>query len=171
LRLDGIPYANARNPDDPGAAVFFQWRGRPFQVACDSYRRVHENIRAIFKTIEAMRTIERHGATQLLERAVQGFTALPPGADDATSQPPQPPWWEVIETPIAPELCAEICNDDTHFLRKHLLHMAETCYKVQIRDVHPDRPGGSAEMTRNLNLAIRSARAILEPPKEEGTAP
>ena len=30
LRRDGIFYANAGRPDDPGVAVYFRWRGKPF---------------------------------------------------------------------------------------------------------------------------------------------
>lgn len=77
LRLDGLPYANQRAPEDPGAAVYFRYRGTQRVFACDIYRRVEHNLRAIGKTIEAIRGIERWGASDMLERAFTGFEALP----------------------------------------------------------------------------------------------
>jgi len=40
----------------------------PLEGYIEDYKRVEDNTRAIAKTIEAMRAIERHGASQLLER-------------------------------------------------------------------------------------------------------
>ena len=56
--------------------------------ACDRYRKIEHNIRAIGKTIEALRGIERWGASDMLERAFTGFEALP--------QLPDESWWEVL---------------------------------------------------------------------------
>jgi cytochrome c5 len=47
-------------------------------IACDSYSTVRANMRAVGATVEALRAIQRHGATSLLERAFTGFAALPP---------------------------------------------------------------------------------------------
>jgi hypothetical protein len=77
LRRDGLPYANVAAPDDPGAAVHFTWRERPYVLACDRFRTVGENLRAIGLTIESLRALRRYGATDLLERAFSGFAALP----------------------------------------------------------------------------------------------
>ncbi len=88
IRRDGLPYANAnrRILDDEGAAIFFKRKGKPGAFACDKFRRVHDNIRAIGKTIEALRGIERWGASDMLDRAFTGFEALP--------APEQP--WQVL---------------------------------------------------------------------------
>lgn len=77
LRQDGLPYANQREPDDPGVAVYFRYQDRDMCFACDKYRRVWENMVAIQKTIEAIRGIERWGASDMMERAFRGFVALP----------------------------------------------------------------------------------------------
>lgn len=77
LRGDGEPMANAREPDDPGVAVYFRRNDKPVCLACDKYDRVWKNMRAIQKTVEALRGIERWGSSQLLDRAFEGFTALP----------------------------------------------------------------------------------------------
>jgi hypothetical protein len=77
LRLDGLPYASQKAPEDPGAAVYFRYLGSQRVFACDIFTKVEHNIRAIGKTVEAIRGIERWGASDMLERAFTGFEALP----------------------------------------------------------------------------------------------
>lgn len=163
VRIDGLFYANAAQPNDPGVAVYFHWRGKPYVVACDTYQRVYENVRAVGKTIEAMRTIERHGATQLLERAVSGFSALPPGAEDGAPIEPAAPWWETLGVGQIDGMDpVQIAGDPKHPMRKPMLNLAESVYRIKVGDAHPDKPGGSTELTRDLNLAIEAARRALE---------
>lgn len=88
LRRDGLPYAGLANPEDPGVAVYFKYKDRNMSLACDQYSHVTENVHAIAKTIEAMRGIARWGASEMLEKAFTGFTALPPSKKN---------WWEVLE--------------------------------------------------------------------------
>ena len=97
LRNDGEPYANRRAPEDTGVAVYFLRKGRPVCFACDQYQKVWENMRAITKTLEAMRGIERWGSAEMLDRAFTGFEALPP--PDAVSEPAQRAWWMVLGVP------------------------------------------------------------------------
>lgn len=156
----GLPRANAREPDDPGVAVYFQWRGKPYVIACDQYELAWENMRAIGKSVEAMRAIERHGASQILERAVSGFTALP-GAG-AEAEPPSAPWWETLGVNldgfgVTPQ---ELANDPQHRMRKPVLELVELLWKQKVKTAHPDQ-GGSAEEMRDLNRAIADARQAL----------
>lgn len=58
---------------DPGVAVYLWRGGRPYVVACDTYREVAHNLRAIAVTIEALRTVARHGTSALLEQSMVGF--------------------------------------------------------------------------------------------------
>src|SRR5689334_12462943 len=37
LRRDGLPYANQREPADPGIAVYFRWKDKPMTFACDRW--------------------------------------------------------------------------------------------------------------------------------------
>lgn len=76
LRNDGLPYANDRVPDDKGAAVYFELKGHPMAFACDKWDKVHDNLQSIRKTIEALRGIERWGASDMMERAFSGFQQL-----------------------------------------------------------------------------------------------
>jgi hypothetical protein len=55
LRNDGLPYANSREPNDPGVAVYFRYGKREMCFACDAYTTVRENAYAIAKSIEALR--------------------------------------------------------------------------------------------------------------------
>jgi hypothetical protein len=77
LRRDGRPYANQPEPNDPGVAVYFEHDGKQMTFACDRWDRVRDNIRAVGKTIEAIRGIERWGASDMMERAFSAFEALP----------------------------------------------------------------------------------------------
>lgn len=81
LRLDGQPRGDRRSPSDPGVAVYFEYKGRGMCFACDRWQKVEHNLRAIAKTIEAMRGITRWGTGEMLDRAINAFQALEaPGA-------------------------------------------------------------------------------------------
>lgn len=75
LRRDNLPYANQPEPDDTGVAVYFERNGKQMCFACDRWDRVKDNIRAIQKTIEAMRGIERWGTGEMMDRAFSAFEA------------------------------------------------------------------------------------------------
>lgn len=94
LRNDGMPYARDRAPDDSGVAIYFDYGGGQKCFACDRWRTIEENLRAIFKSIEAIRGLERWGSKDFVDAAFTGFTALPaPGA--ATRRP----WRSVFDMP------------------------------------------------------------------------
>lgn len=102
LRRDGLPYANQPEPTDRGAAIYFVLSGKSMVFACDRWDRVKDNVRALEKTIEAIRGIERWGASDMLERAFSGFVALAAPGTKKT-------WREVfgfhdIQMPSAAEL-------------------------------------------------------------------
>lgn len=91
VRNDGIPYSNQRMPDDPGVAVYFDWKKKPIVFACDKYRTVEDNLWAIVKHLEALRGQERWGVGSL-DQAFAGYQALP--------DPNRREWWEVLH--VAP---------------------------------------------------------------------
>lgn len=85
LRRDGTMYRGDHS-DSPmpesGVAVYWEDRqGKPRVIACDAWRTVRKNVRAIGLTVQALRMIERCGASHLLERAFQGFARLPAAED------------------------------------------------------------------------------------------
>ena len=82
IRLDGLPRARANEPDDPGVAVYFDYEGEQMVFACDKWDRVRHNVRAVGKTIEAIRGIARWGSSDMMKRSLHAFKALPAdGAD------------------------------------------------------------------------------------------
>lgn len=132
-RLDGLPRSGEREPNDPGAAVYWEDRdGKTKVMAIDRYDRVADNLSAIAATLEAMRAIERHGGGQILERAFTGFTALP--SPDAVKT-----WREILG--VSGSDWAEI----------------DAAYKRLRSQHHPDR-GGDAERFNDIQRAYEQAR-------------
>ena len=127
LRNDGLPYSKQRPISDPGVAVYFTRNGRQMVFACDRWNRIEHNMRAITKTIEAMRGIERWGSSDLMERAFAGFEALP--APD--------PWWKVLGLSGPNATRSEI----------------SAAYRKASQEAHPDRPGGSHDKMAAVNAA------------------
>ncbi len=77
LRKDGEPYGDARCIGSTGVAVYWMRADKPQVMACDRWAKVGENLRAVWHALEALRSLERCGASQILERAFMGFAALP----------------------------------------------------------------------------------------------
>lgn len=137
IRRDGLPYADATAGGDPGVAVYFNYKKKPMCFACDRYARVHENLRAITLTIEAIRGIERWGASDMMERAFRGFTALPENASQA--------WREVFGF----EASHKVSADDV-----------DSRFRELVKTAHPDT-GGTAEEFHRLVIARENARKDL----------
>lgn len=125
LRNDGLPYSKQRPITDNGVAVYFTRRGRQLVFACDRWDRIEHNMRAITKTIDALRGIERWGSSDLMERAFTGFEALP--------APEQ--WWQVLGVPQGAS------RDEIR-----------QAYRDKAFRAHPDQGGSDAVMAR-LNAA------------------
>jgi hypothetical protein len=145
IRADGMPYADAarRRIDDPGVAIYFRRRGRPFAMARDAYERPEHNLRSLTLAIEALRQLERHGGGTMLEKAFEGFAALPaPGA--------RRPWRAVLG----------MSTDLPAATGRRVLMEAEANYRRLAKDAHPDN-GGSHERMAELNAAIAEARKEL----------
>lgn len=129
VRLDGLPRSGAAEPMDPGAAVYWIEGKHRRVMAIDIYDRVADNIAALAATLDAMRSIERHGGAAILERAFTGFTALPaPGAARK--------WFEILS--VAPQASRDEIN---------------AAYRKLASANHPDKGGSAAEMA-----AVNQAR-------------
>lgn len=119
LRLDGFPKSGQREPDDPGVAVYWRDGKATRCMAIDRYDRVADNLAAIAATIEAMRSIERHGGAAILDRAFTGFVAI---GHDGTH------WTEVLGVQA---------HTPTIEVRER--------YRRARAAAHPDRNSGNAE--------------------------
>ena len=131
LKQDGYPYANQREPEDKGIAVYFTLKGKQQCFACDRWDKVRDNLRAIEKTVSALRGIARWGTNEMVSASFQGFEALP----------------EKVEP-----------NQHQYFIGINSLDEAKVRRKVLIKELHPDYGGNSedfAEMQRQFKLFER----------------
>lgn len=139
LRIDGLPYASAREPENSGIAAYFKHKGKDMVFACDEYNKVWENMVAVRKTIEAIRGIERWNASDMLERAFAGFKAL---------QDPNKLLWREV-------LGIHQDEDDINVIKHR--------FKQLCSDYHPDKPSGNSEIFDRINKAWSEAKAEIEP--------
>lgn len=139
LRKDGIPYSNMAQPKDCGVAVYFFWKDQQRVLACDKWRTIENNLRALTLAISAMRGLSRWGVSQIMDRVFQGFTALP--------EPEKKSWRRVFGVQFR----------DKPLTREEV----EKMYKEGMRASHPDM-GGSHERAADLNWAIQEARKELK---------
>lgn len=141
VRRDGLFYADnsAPEPKDPGVAAYFDLGDVQHVIACDHWDRVRDNVKAIAKTIEALRGIERWGSTEIMRRAFSAFKALPAG-DELRR-----PWWEVLG--VAPGA---------------RLDSARAAFRRLAHEHHPD-VGGSHERMAELTAAFAEAEKACPP--------
>lgn len=140
LRKDGLPVSDQAQPADPGVAVYFNYDKSQKCFACDKYRRVQENIRAVALTIEALRGIGRWGTGDMVAQAFSGFAALP--APMTTARP----WWDVLE--VADRFVPQ--------------SVVDTRYRALCKTKHPDSPGGSHEAIIELNAAYDESKGRMD---------
>lgn len=126
LRRDGMPSAPRGGITDSGVAVYFTLRKAPMCFACDRWRPIEDNMRAIAKTIDALRGIERWGSGQMVAQAFTGFTALP--------APEQ--WWQVLKVK------STASRDEI-----------ETAYRELAWTHHPDRSDDTNDVMARINRA------------------
>jgi hypothetical protein len=142
LRQDGWPYSNQRQPDDAGIAVYFKLNGEDQCIPCDKWWTVEENLRAISKTIDAIRGLERWGAKEMVNAAFRGFKALPASGDSTPSN--QRNWFDVLE--VSPNASWDVI---------------EAAYRKLLHKVHPDK-GGSVTAFYELQDAFKQAKELRQ---------
>ncbi|MGO8921400.1 MAG: J domain-containing protein [Xanthobacteraceae bacterium] len=135
LRRDGLPYSDQRRIEDPGVAVYFTLKKRPRVMARDRFISVAGNMRSLTLAVEAMRQLERHGGSHMVERAFAGFTAIAPPDW-------KKPWREVFG--VKPEWRGDIA----------------ALYREKARHRHPD-VGGADTLMAELNDAYAEAKREL----------
>jgi hypothetical protein len=140
IRQDGQMYADAMRrakqmENDPGVAVYFNYKGQQVVLCCDTYSKVWENVYAIGKTVENLRAIERYGVSDFLARSFTGFAELP----ESVVTPYKRPWHEVLEvSPMA-----------------NTIQIKEAYRKMSFK-THPDQ-GGSSEAFQEVKEAYENA--------------
>lgn len=144
IRNDGWPRSGAR-PGQPGVVLSFVRGKEALQFACDTFDDWEANLRAIGKTLEALRAVDRYGATKGGEQ-YRGWAQLPPG--------------EGYRPPDAPAMTRETA---AAFLAEHSGITAQAILMDgAVRDIarmratqklHPDR-GGDQEQFLRLTRAV-----------------
>lgn len=124
------------NAPDPGVVAYGMHNGQRIAIPCDRWNSVAGNVRAIARTIEAMRGMERWGAKHMITAMFQGFTALP------AAGPGQKHWREVL-----------IYYPDSKPTRADL----EARRRDLAKTAHPDRAGGSDAAMADINAAFDQA--------------
>lgn len=135
LRSDGLPYATQKQISDPGVAVYFTLKGRALTMARDHYKTVAGNMRSLTLAIQAMRQLERHGGSTMMERAFTGFAAIAPPDW-------KKPWREVFG--VKPDWRGDL----------------RALFKEKAKHRHPDA-GGNDDLMAELNIAFAEAKREL----------
>jgi hypothetical protein len=126
LKQDGLPYADysRKGVSDRGVAVYFTIDKEPMTLCCDKWNSLEANVRAISMSVDAMRSLDRWGVSEILKRVFTGFKTIPQKVDTK-------PWWEVLG------ISARSSKDD---IKKAYWRLA----KIH----HPDTGGNIADFNR-----------------------
>ena len=133
LRFDGQPRGGFIDVlADPGIAIYFTLKGKPYVMARDVYTKASDNLRSIGLAVEHLRGLHRHGGASMMERAFTGFAAI--------EAPRTRTWREVLG-----------CDGDGW-------NQAEirARFMDRARQLHPDVGGTDAQMAE-LNAARDAA--------------
>jgi hypothetical protein len=151
LRVDGTLRANARPEESPAVVVAFQSQHGPLLYRSDLYgssayavekkqRPWQANVRAVALTLEALRAVDRYGATRRAEQ-YQGFRALPPGTG-------------VEPTGMTVEVALRVLKDEAH---APLVTGLRDLLRTAQANAHPDRNNGD----RSRWDAVDQAEQVL----------
>jgi hypothetical protein len=143
IRLDGMPRGNARQPIHPGVRVAFDSKHGPLIYATDSCQYWQHNVRSIALTLEALRAVDRYGATKSAEqytgwRAIGAGIAMPAQAmtrDQALAELATLAGWVHLTTAAGPNVIKQ-------------------AYRAAARRHHPDAGGQRADWDR-LEAAMK----------------
>lgn len=141
IRRDGLPRMDMPEPTDPGVAAYWVEghgdKAKNRVIACDHWRKVRDNMRAVGLAVEALRALKRSGATQVAERAFTGLTALAaanPGRD-----------WRAVLGFNGGKPTTEAIN---------------AAYRALALKRHPDHGGTAAELAELIEARNQALRAI-----------
>jgi hypothetical protein len=137
-KLDGMPYADAsrRSMKSQGVAVYFNYNGEPVVFCCDKWMDVADNMQAVYKSIEAIRGLDRWGVSEMLKRVFTGFEALPESAGE---------WFTVLDI-------SETATPEE----------VKSAWRSKTLVNHPDK-GGNAEEYNRINAAYQKYLSMNKP--------
>jgi hypothetical protein len=145
IRNDGWP-RGGQEPNHAGVVLYFKRGADTLRFACGTYRTWRQNLHAVMLTLEALRAIDRYGATSGHEQYT-GFKQLPPGTESVWSVDSAATWL-AARTPWVKDGAAIIDDYDTY----------RRAYRESAASLHPDR-GGSTELFQALGEVARVLEA------------
>jgi hypothetical protein len=122
--------------DNPGVALYFNYKGEDKVIACDKWKYIHENLRAVEKSLEAIRGLERWGCSDIISRAMGGLKELAENAGESNGA-----WWQVLGV-------------DQDAPPTYI----EAAYKQKVKIYHPDKPTGNRDMFELVLRAYNEAK-------------
>ncbi len=140
IRQDGWPRSDCR-AYAPVILTFRRPNGQSVSMPCDTYAHWNDNLRAVAKSLEALRAVDRYGVTANGEQ-YRGFAALTDNAYSMTHG--QAIGWlaALYET-----TSAAVERDAERFVR------------TALKDCHPDSPRGNPEKFKRAMAARRALEA------------
>lgn len=155
LRLDGALRANAREAATPAVVVAFETpKHGPMLYRCDTFYAPYSaqgpdwqhNVRAIVLTLQALRAVDRYGATELGQQYA-GFKALPAGRAMPASHMTRDEAWGILGS----------------FASTRIADLRETATPAEIAELHkkaralahPDRRGGDRTLWDQVEQAAK----------------
>jgi len=136
-----IPAAGRLVYDNPGVAVYFKFKGEDKVVCCDKWVYLHENLRAVQKSIEAIRGLERWGCSDIISRAMGDMKALPEGR---IFNYQHKRWFEILGV-------------DEYASKREI----RDAYRLKSKTAHPDGGGSEEEffiLTEAFNEGVNSPK-------------
>lgn len=140
FRADGGIRADASPVTSRLVISFTRPDGRRLVFPCDAYAFWQDNVWAVRLSLEALRSVDRHGVTQG-DQQYEGFAALPPGAGHGGLTPES-----------ARELIAELSGFEIAALAFPSVYVSAV--QKARKKAHPDA-GGTTEQMQELEVAIR----------------
>lgn len=144
LRKDGGLRANARPPSSHAIRVNFTAKARgPLSFAIDRYDDWRDNVRAVAKTLEVLRAVDRYGVATAGEQ-YRGWTAISNRPAEMTREQ-------------AAEFIAHWAGLTMHDrMIPNLIsqpHVLASAYRMAARRAHPDMTGDDGDTMARLNAA------------------
>ena len=137
IRLDGLPHVNAR-PEFQGVIVSFESKFGHLKYLADIFNNWHDNLRAIALALEALRKVDRYGVTKRGEQYT-GWKQLPAVSEAKVKA-------ATLIAFLGEADKDEVMNDKDVALR---------AFRIAVKKVHPDKPGGDREQFDRVTKARR----------------
>ncbi len=141
VRLDGLPRAGQRKPDDCAVCVYWRKNDVPFALPCDAWDRIEHNLHAIALHLAALRGLDRWGCGTS-SQAYAGYKALPPPIE-----PNSDPDW----------------TDYFGVERDHVcLEEIQAEFRSSAKTMHPDRGGSANEFARLVRMRDLAVKELSQ---------